>query len=183
MVSASRTRNATTSSPASLLSAAILCLSLLACTPGEPASDRSANTDAPSSRPPAAATAADSLDVVHAVERFDSLLAAGDSGAALALLAPDAVILENGGMETRNQYRAHHLPADIQFLRAVRTTRDPVRAVVRGDVAWTTATSTSQGTFRERPVNSAGAALLVLTRESDGWRIDAIHWSSHTRKP
>ena len=117
------------------------------------------------------------------VERFDSLLVAGDSIAALALLAPNAVVLESGGIETREQYRAQHLPADIEFVRAVRATRDPVHAVVRGDVAWTTATSITQGAYHGRAVNVAGAALMVLAREPGGWRIQAIHWSSHARKP
>ena len=84
---------------------------------------------------------------------------------------------------SREQYRSHHLPGDIEFVRAVRATSDPVRVVVRGDVAWTAATSITQGTFHDRPINSAGAALMVLTREPGGWQIRAIHWSSHTRKP
>lgn len=182
----SRIEHATTARTTSCFPAlAILCLSLAACAPGETGKERSPASEAAPSQPPssaAAVTAADSLDVARTVERFDSLLVAGDSGAALALLAPEAVVLESGGMETREQYRGHHLPADIAFLRAVRTTRDPLHVIVRGDVAWTAATSITQGTFRDRPVNSAGAALMVLTREPGGWRIRAIHWSSHARK-
>lgn len=163
---------------------AVLCLSQAACAP-EAGKDSSPAAEAAPNQSPSSATArtaADSLAVAQAVERFDSLLVAGDSAAALELLAPDAVVLESGGMETREEYRGHHLPADIAFVRAVRTTRDPVHVVVRGDVAWTAATSITQGTFRDRPVNSAGAALMVLTREPGGWRIRAIHWSSHDRK-
>lgn len=165
------------------LAAVLACLAPFACAPGEKDRDGSEAADVHAGAPPAAATPADSLAVLAAVERFDSLLAAGDSAGALALLAPDAVILESGGMETREEYRSHHLPADIQFVRAVPSVRGPTRAVVSGDAAWVTATSTTQGTFRNRPVNSAGAALIVLTRQSEGWRIRAIHWSSHTRKP
>jgi ketosteroid isomerase-like protein len=124
---------------------------------------------------------ADSTAVVATVARFHEALERGDSAAALALLAPDAVILESGGAETVSDYRAHHLPADIEFARAIRSVRNSVRVTVQGDLAWAAGTSTTQGDFRGRPVNSAGAELMVLIRTSDGWRIAAIHWSSRRR--
>jgi ketosteroid isomerase-like protein len=127
------------------------------------------------------ATAGDSAAVVATVERFHQALARGDSAAAVALLAPDVQILESGGMETLAQYRGHHLPSDIAFARAVPARRGPVRVTVRGDVAWAASTSEARGTFRGRPVNSAGAELVVLTRAGADWRIDAIHWSSRRR--
>lgn len=126
---------------------------------------------------------ADSAAVAAAVHRYHAALAAGDSAAALALLAPDAVILESGGVESRAEYRSHHLPADIEFARAVRSEQGPIRVRVQGDVAWASSTSTTQGEFRGRAINSAGAELMVLTRTPQGWRIAAIHWSSRTRRP
>jgi ketosteroid isomerase-like protein len=125
----------------------------------------------------------DSSEVVAVVRRYHAALAAGDSAAALSLLAPDAVILESGGVETREDYRAHHLPADIGFARAVPSERSDLRAVVRGDAAWVSSTSTSRGEFRGRQINSRGAELVVLSRELDGWRIRAIHWSARNRSP
>lgn len=124
----------------------------------------------------------DSAAVAAAVHRYHAALAAGDSAAALALLAPDAVILESGGVESRAEYRSHHLSADIEFARAVRSEQGPVRVRVKGDVAWASSTSTSQGQFRGRAINSAGAELMVLVRTPQGWRIAAIHWSSRTRR-
>ena len=120
----------------------------------------------------------DSAAVAAVVERFHHALAEGDSVAALGLLAEDAAIVESGGIESRQEYRSHHLPADIAFVRAVKGTRSPVRVNVRGDVAWATATSTARGRYRGRAVSSAGAELMVLTRARDGWKINAIHWSS-----
>ncbi len=125
----------------------------------------------------------DSAAVAMTVDRYHAALGSGDSTAALALLAPRAVILESGGVETREEYRAHHLPGDIAFARAVKSVRGPVRVVVRGDVAWASSTSTTQGEFRGRAINSAGAELMVLTREPSGWKISAIHWSSRNRRP
>ena len=132
---------------------------------------------------PATAQTPDSAAVVAVVERFHRALADGDSAAALALLSDDVVILESGDLESRADYRAHHLPADIAFARAVRGERGALRVSVRGDVAWASGTSTSQGEFRGRAVDSAGAELMVLSRDGGGWRIRAIHWSSRRRAP
>lgn len=120
----------------------------------------------------------DSAAVARVVTAYHAALAAGDSSAALALLAPDAVILESGGIESREEYRGHHLPADIAFASAVPSERSAIRVVVRGDMAWASSTSTSKGTFRGRAINSRGAELMVLRREGSQWLIQAIHWSS-----
>jgi ketosteroid isomerase-like protein len=130
----------------------------------------------------AAATAADSAAVAEVVERFHRALAAGDSTGALSLLAPDVVILESGHMETKEDYRVHHLSADIAFARAVKGVRRSMRVAVRGDVAWASSTGTIRGKYRGRRLNSTGAELMVLTRGSGGWEIVAIHWSSRPRR-
>ena len=126
---------------------------------------------------------ADSLEVARVVRAYQQALAAGDSATALRLLTSDAVILESGGMESREEYRSHHLPSDIEYARAVKSTDGPLSVKVRGDAAWVASTSTAEGQFRGRPVNSLGAELMVLTRTADGWRIAAIHWSSRSRRP
>jgi ketosteroid isomerase-like protein len=135
------------------------------------------------SDPGSSRTPSDSTDVVATVERYVNALSRGDSATALALLAADAVIVESGGIESREQYRSHHLPADIAFARGVPSVHSARRAVVRGDAAWVTSTSTTRGEFRGRQVNSTGAELMILSRESDGWKIRAIHWSSRNRTP
>ena len=127
--------------------------------------------------------AVDSAAVVAVIERYHQALSSGDSAGALALLAPDAVILESGGRETRAEYQSHHLPGDIRFAQAIRSVRGAVAVTIRGDVAWAASTSTTQGDYNGRAINSAGAELMVLSREADGWKIRAIHWSSRTRRP
>lgn len=126
----------------------------------------------------AQASSTDSLAVAAAVRGFHDALARGDSAAALALLAEDAVILEAGEIESRAGYRAHHLSADIQFAAAIPSTPGPLRVMLTRDAAWVTSTSTTAGTFQGRAINSAGAELVVLTRTPHGWQIRAIHWSS-----
>lgn len=151
--------------------------------------------DTQSSRPsagqqanaPVEAAPDDSAAVAATVHAYRRALAEGDSTAALALLASDALILESGGVETREDYRRHHLPEDIRFARAVPSVPGPLRVVVSGNTAWATGTTVTEGRMEGRAVNSAGAELMVLTRATNregtphGWVIRAIHWSSRRR--
>lgn len=145
------------------------------------ARDAAATATEPASAVGTRVASHDSAEVARTVERFHQAIARGDSALALSLLAADAVILESGDRESLAEYRAHHLPADIAFSQAVKEVRTPLQVTVRGDAAWAIGTGTSQGTFRGRPVNSASAELMVLTRTTRGWRIAVIHWSSHKR--
>lgn len=122
----------------------------------------------------------DSAAVVSTVERFHAALASGDSAAVMSLLTPGARIVESGGVETREEYTHHHLPADMAFAAAVPRERGPIEVTVHGDVAWAVSTSRSRGTYREREIDSRGAELVVLTREGGTWRIEAVHWSSRS---
>ena len=125
---------------------------------------------------------ADSAEVAATVERFHRALTEADSAGALALLTDDVRILETGGVEDRAEYRSHHLGSDIEFARAVPSRRSAMNVRVHGDVAWASSTSTTEGTFRGRAINSNGAELMVLVRTPRGWRIAAIHWSSRNRR-
>ena len=125
----------------------------------------------------------DSAAALAAVERFHVALRTGDSTSVAAALTPDVVVLESGEMEDRAAYLAHHLPADIEFSRAVTEQRNPAHVSIRGDVALVSSTGRARGKFRKRDVNSVSAELMVLVRTSSGWRIAAIHWSSHRVSP
>ncbi|HSH37361.1 MAG TPA: nuclear transport factor 2 family protein [Chthoniobacterales bacterium] len=120
--------------------------------------------------------------IVATVQNFHDALQKGDRAAVMALLAPDAQILEGGHAESREEYEKGHLASDIEFAQAVPSTREHVLARQEGSVAWVTSSSCVSGTFKGRDVNSAGAELIVLSRAADGWRIRAIHWSSHALK-
>jgi len=139
---------------------------------------RAAPTPAAGSR-----AAVDSISAVRAIEGFHAALARGDSAAVLAMLSPDVVVGESGDIERYDDYRAHHLAADISFAKAAPGSHTLVSALVEGNAAWATSTSIAQGRFNGRAVNSAGAELIVLTRaRADApWMIRAIHWSSHRR--
>lgn len=133
---------------------------------------------APAVLPSQEAGATDSARVVAAIEEFHARLAQGDSAGVLAMIAPDAVVLESGAIETRDEYHHHHLGQDIEFARAVPSTRRVKQVTVKGDVAWVASTSETKGTFNARAIDSTGAELVILTRHGDRWMISGIHWSS-----
>lgn len=115
------------------------------------------------------------------IHDFHAALAAGDSTAALALLADDVVILESGNVEDKAHYRSGHLAGDMRFAQAVPADRGEISVRSEGDVAWAWSTSTREGRMGERDVSSLGAELMVLRRIDGEWRITAIHWSSRSR--
>lgn len=112
------------------------------------------------------------------VAAFHQALQAGDTAAVLRLLGDDVLVAESGGLETRGEYLAHHLPGDMAFAAAVTREAAEPHVTVQGDVAWVMSTSKTSGTFRDRTINSVGAELMVLSRGEGGWQIRAIHWSS-----
>jgi ketosteroid isomerase-like protein len=120
-------------------------------------------------------------DVTAVVESFYGAMKAGDKAAAMRVIAPDAVFLESGKLETRAEYEANHLPADIEFESQVTGKRGPWRVTFEGDTAWAIATTEYVGKFDGDPVDYVSAQLVVLTRNSGEWRIRSAHWSSRRR--
>lgn len=128
---------------------------------------------------PTDALAQDEPTPEETVRRFHEALAVGDSLKALSLLAEDVVIYESGGVEaSRDEYRSHHLLADIEF--ASSTEREAIldRSGQSGGLAWVLSRSRSTGTFRDSEIDSMGTETMLLVHTADGWRIRHIHWSS-----
>lgn len=120
-------------------------------------------------------------EIRSVINAFHAALAAGDSTAALALLAEDVVILESGNVEDKAHYRSGHLAGDMRFAQAVPPDRGEISVRRVGDAAWAWSTSTREGRMGEREVSSRGAELMVFQRLDGAWRITAIHWSSRSR--
>ena len=116
-------------------------------------------------------------DVLAALHAFHDALETGDREAALAMLAPDVRILEGGGVETKDHYASGHLGADMAFAQAVPAERGEATVRIVGDVAWVTSTSTRQGEYRGREIDSRGAELAILRRIDGEWKIVALSWS------
>ena len=120
-------------------------------------------------------------DVVAPLEAFYGAMKTGDTAAAMKPLAADALFVESGKLETRAEYEANHLPADIDFERQITGKRSPWQVKTQGDTAWVIATTEYDGTVDGAPVNFVSAQLAVLSRESGAWQIRSIHWSSRRR--
>ena len=104
-------------------------------------------------------------------------ITAGDTNAVMHLIAPDAVFVESGKIETRAEYEANHLPADIEFESKVKAERGPLRVTFDGrDTAWVISTAEYDEGNPEKYINTQ---LMVLTHDTGDWRIRSISWSSN----
>lgn len=116
--------------------------------------------------------------VAATVQQFHDALKRGDKPAALSFLTEDALIYESGSAESRSDYAAHHLAADIEF--AAATTRKLTRSSVRcgADTCLVLQESSTEGNFKGKPVHVLGVETTVLLRQGEGWKIRHVHWSS-----
>jgi ketosteroid isomerase-like protein len=116
-------------------------------------------------------------DVVAVVDAFYGAISAGDAGGAMNFIAPDAVFVESGKIETRAEYETNHLPADIEFEHQVKAMRGPLRVTFDGrNTAWVISSAEYDEGNPEKYINTQ---LMVLTRDSGDWRIRTISWSSN----
>jgi ketosteroid isomerase-like protein len=130
---------------------------------------------------PTAAAQDDRAGVTATFEAFYAGMKKGDAAAVMRAVAPDAIFLEGGRQETRAEYESGHLPADIEFERAVSGKRGPLTVNVVGDAAWVVALTDYEGTFGGKPVSFVSAQLMVLTRTKGPWLIRSVHWSALRR--
>jgi ketosteroid isomerase-like protein len=113
------------------------------------------------------------------VDAFAAALDAGDTAVLSAMLAHDVQIAESGGIErSLEEYRSHHMGADIEFAKAVET-KVLSRQVYEGEGLTTVMTeAVSSGTFRGNTINSSLMETMVLKQTDGDWKIVHIHWSS-----
>lgn len=127
--------------------------------------------------PAFAATPTETMDT------FQRALAEGKREQALALLSPKVQIFESGYVErSRDEYAAHHLDGDIDFLRSTQARllrhaeqRDGGTAIVMRETETT-------GSYKDAPVHTIGLETAVLEKHGDGWLIVHLHWSSRKVK-
>jgi ketosteroid isomerase-like protein len=126
---------------------------------------------------PAARGAAATVDSFHAALRR------GDTSAAAALLADDALIFEAGGAERgKAEYAAHHLPADAEF--SLATSSVVTRRAGRSDgaIAWIATESRTTGTYKGKTIDLTATETMILRRAGGTWKIVHIHWSSTAKR-
>jgi len=113
------------------------------------------------------------------VDAFAVALASQDERLARKMLAGDVLIAEGGGAERSfEEYAAHHLSADMQFMAGVKATLKKRDVIESGDIAIIVSESELHGEYQLKPVLSRMMETMVLKLTDDGWRIQHIHWSS-----
>jgi uncharacterized membrane protein/ketosteroid isomerase-like protein len=116
---------------------------------------------------------------VAVVEAFAQALKSGNAATVERLLAPDVLIAEGGGAERSfAEYASHHMPADMEFAKAVATTVKDRRVIDGVDMAAVVTSAQTHGTFRGKSVRSRMMETVVLRKIDGRWRIAHIHWSS-----
>jgi len=117
------------------------------------------------------------------VAAFERALVRGDLDAADALLEPDVLIFEGGGIErSRQEYAEGHMKHDAEFLKSATIKLLSQSGDGIGDMAWIGSERT-MGALREgKPTDIVSTETMVLRRRADGWRIAHIHWSSRAAK-
>jgi ketosteroid isomerase-like protein len=133
--------------------------------------------------PPAAALAEDvspgARDAAVTIDAFHAALRRGDTEGAVALVADDALIFEEGRAErSKAEYAARHLAADAAFSKAVPGVVTRRRGAAAGDMAWIATEGRTKGRYRGTEVDRVTAETMVLRRAEGAWKIVHIHWSS-----
>ena len=133
----------------------------------------SAAPPAPETLPEPARAAAATVDAFHSALRRD------DPQGALALVADDASVFEDGRVErTKAEYALRHAAADAAFSKAVPSKRLSRTGQATADLALIASESRTKGRFRGQDVDRIMVETMVLRRAGDGWKIVHIHWSS-----
>jgi ketosteroid isomerase-like protein len=118
-----------------------------------------------------------------AVDAFHAALARGDHDAALATLADDVQIYEQGWVEhSKAEYAALHLASDVEFSAVVSSTQTARSGAVADDMAYVNTESRMTGKFNNKNIDSISLESVVLRRVGGEWRIAHIHWSSRDAK-
>ena len=123
--------------------------------------------------------AADEKGATEFVEKFHAALKSGDSKSVLSALADDAIIFESGYAESKSEYAASHLAADITFAATTKRIAKKTTTNCVKSMCVVMQQSETSGTYKGKPVKSIGVETSVLLGEVGAWKISHLHWSSH----
>lgn len=117
------------------------------------------------------------------VASFSDALERKDAEAIELILAADVVIFESGGVErSLEEYKSHHMEADMAFLAATEDRLINEVVVISGEMAVVTQETETEGVWNNREISSLGKGTYVLARRDSGWVITHIHWSSRQNR-
>ena len=120
---------------------------------------------------------------VGAAKALHDAMSAGDAARVQRLLDPEVMIMEGGNVErSLNEYAAHHLPADLKFMKGLTYKLERQTGESSGAFAWVANEATLSGSSGGKPVTLVSTETLVLKNVGGSWKVVHIHWSSKAAK-
>jgi ketosteroid isomerase-like protein len=120
---------------------------------------------------------------VGAAKALHDAMSAGDAARVQSLLDPEVMIMEGGNVErSLNEYAAHHLPADLKFMKGLTYKLERQTGDSSGDFAWVANEAALSGSSGGKPVTLVSTETLVLKNVGGSWQVVHIHWSSKAAK-
>ena len=120
---------------------------------------------------------------VGAAKALHDAMSAGDAARVQSLLDPEVMIMEGGNVErSLNEYAAHHLPADLKFMKGLTYKLERQTGDSSGDFAWVANEAALSGSSGGKPVTLVSTETLVLKNIGGSWKVVHIHWSSKAAK-
>lgn len=113
----------------------------------------------------------------QAVTEFHRALKSGDRQKAISLLDEHVVIFEGGVERSAQQYAAHHMQADMQYLATINTQLLEHSVTANNNLAYSFAISQVTGRYKEKDLNYQSLESIVLRFTNNEWKIVHIHWS------
>jgi hypothetical protein len=112
-----------------------------------------------------------------ALQAFSDALEVGNRDLAIARLAPDLKVIEDGIEESRADYVGGHLAADITYQKSVRTVLLE-RSVVNDSPTQARIVSKLRmvSNRSDKSIDTLVDETAVLTKLPDGWRILRLEW-------
>jgi|GEM_PF-307712 len=121
-------------------------------------------------------------DPVTAVDEFHQALAGGNGEVALALLHDKATLLEEGQVQSKQEYAEHHLGEDMKFMAQAQSERLSREQRVEGRQATVTTRNHLTGTYEGTPVDVVLDETVSLYQTGNGWIITHVQWSPEPKK-
>ncbi len=114
-----------------------------------------------------------------ALQAFSDALEVGNRDHAIASLAPDLIVVEDGVEESRADYVGGHLAADIAYQKSVKTVLLE-RSVVNDSPTQARIVSKLRmvGNRSDKMIDTFVDETAVLTKRPDGWKIQRLEWVS-----
>jgi ketosteroid isomerase-like protein len=109
---------------------------------------------------------------------FHTALQDGDANTARRLLSDKVTIYEGKGVErSADEYASHHMPGDMEFLKALKPSTLEHQVKVLGAVAYSVSKTQLMGSYKDTVIDRINVETMVLAKEDETWRIIHIHWS------